>query len=565
VFGHRLLDRAGHLLGLCAPDPTAQAPNTPDPPPASLTADTVLAPHAALVRRIRVAYGYPDDEFDQHLHAPIAALAAWLHLLPGHPGGGFERRGGAIEQALTTCLFSLQAAEGRTFEAGGDEGSAAPGHAQEWRLACALGGLFASLPDVLARIEVVSEDGSVWPGIALPLVDWLASLAITRYHYRWTSASGEFTRPAVYAAFRCIPTDAMSFIARGDSRIAAELISCIARTSDLSQVFHLVTRVAATVAACERDDAPAAAADRLVGTLRRLLDTSDWLPNSPGGHVWCGTDGLYLLWPDAAVKVLDALPGMRRAGRGASHSNLLQDLADGGIVETTPSPLVHIRTPGHDKPRLAVRLANHHQVLGDLRRGATPLDLRVKAPQTVQTADDKSAPRTSADGDTASPATGANGGQVEAKGPAQCVLDFAGEHTEGDAAAEATASALSLDTSRITNPRTREAIDQVVARLDHSFDSMLAKPVNAGVFVALTEFVGRHGDGASVVRALYEAQLLACDGSTADRRVTREVLEGTEQAGVVLRATAFTGYAAWAGRWRAEQASRCSPLGEAAR
>ena len=71
---------------------------------------------------------------------------------------------------------------------------------------------------------------------------------------------------------------------------------------------------------------------------------------------------------------------------------------------------------------------------------------------------------------------------------------------------------LLLDTSKISNPRTRGLVDAVVARLDQSFDSMLARIVQTGVFVALTEFVGEHGDGATVVRSLHEAQLLASDG-----------------------------------------------------
>ena len=129
-----------------------------------------------------------------------------------------------------------------------------------------------------------------------------------------------------------------------------------------------------------------------------------------------------------------------------------------------------------------------------------------------------------------------------------------GECTDVDAGRESTPtmSALSLDTSRITNPRTREIVDQVAARLDHSFDSMLAKTVSGGVFVALAEFVGQHGDGGAVVRALHEAQLLANDGATPDRRVVSEMIEGVELMGVVLRASAFVGYSDWTDRWQAD-------------
>jgi hypothetical protein len=143
-------------------------------------------------------------------------------------------------------------------------------------------------------------------------------------------------------------------------------------------------------------------------------------------------------------------------------------------------------------------------------------------------------------------------------------MDFAGEHAEVDAAAETTASALSLDTSRITNPRTRDAIDQVVARLDHSFDSMLAKPVAAVVFVALTEFVGPTRRWslrcASTPRGAV-AGLRWLDGGSPRHQGN---IGRRRTVGVVLRTNAFTGYAAWAGRWRGEQAGRFSPVVDAA-
>jgi hypothetical protein len=518
-----------------------------------------LAPHAALVRRIRAAHGYGDRDFSHHLHAPITALAAWVHQLPGPPGSGFERRGGALEQALMNCLFSLQAAEGLTFEASGGEATSSPTITQGWRLACALGGLFVALPEILGRIEVVSERGDAWPSVGMPLLDWLTTLPTPKYRYRWRPVKAEPARPAVYAALRCIPLDAMSFLGRSDACIAQELLDSVAGSSaPRGQVFQLVTRVAGTVAANARCGATMPAADQLADTLKRLLGTSDWLPNAPGGHVWCGTDGSYLLWPDTAAKLIDALPGTRHSGLAASHDKLLQDLAESGLIDATPTPLVRIRTPGQDRPRLAVRLASRHPVLGDPMHGAARLDLRVHAQESGQVAGEWPALRPHADGDTGTRHADATAVDVKAPPAAgQYTLDFTREPTDLNAADEPTASALSLDTSRITNPRIREAVDRVVARLDQSLDSMLAKLVPGGVFVALTEFVGQHGDGAAVVRALHEAQLLACNGPTLDRRVSRQRMKGAEQTGVVVRSSAFVGYADWEDRWLPERPARC--------
>ena len=558
---HRLLDRASQYFGLRGPEQVPDAPTGKVRSPQDLTAEGVLAPHAALVRRIRASHGYGDRDFSRHLQAPIAALAAWVHQLPGPPGSGFERRGGAIEQALTNCLFSLQAAEGLTFEASGAQAASLPATTQGWRLACALGGLFVALPEMLGRIEVVSEHGDAWPSVGMPLLDWLTSLPTPKYRYRWRPVQTKPTRPAVYAALRCIPPDAMSFLGRSDACIAQELLNSVAGSiAPRGQVFQLVTRMAGTVAANARYGATMPAADQLADTLKRLLGTSDWLPNAPGGHVWCGTDGLYLLWPETAAKLLDALPGTRHSGVAASHGKLLQDLVDSGLIDATTAPPVRIRTPGQDRPRLAVQLASRHPVLGDPMHGAARLDLRVHAKESGQVAGERPGLRPHADGDAG--IRHADAMAVDVKAPpaaGQYTLDFTHEPTELDAAGEPTASVLSLDTSRITNPRIREAVDQVVARVDQSFDSMLAKLVPGGVFVALTEFVGQHGDGAAVVRALHEAQLLACEGAALDCRVTKQSVGGADQAGVVLRSIAFVGYADWEDRWQPEPAARCDP------
>ncbi|CAG1018618.1 hypothetical protein BURC_03416 [Burkholderiaceae bacterium] len=116
---------------------------------------------------------------------------------------------------------------------------------------------------------------------------------------------------------------------------------------------------------------------------------------------------------------------------------------------------------------------------------------------------------------------------------------------------------LTLDTSRITNPRVREQVEDVVHRLEGSFDTMLSRIVPGGIFVALEEFVGPHSDGAAVVRAAHEAGLLAIDASTASRRVSTERIEGTDVAGIILSAEAFRGHSDWVAR--GQEGARKSP------
>lgn len=264
MFGHPLWVRAAKLFsGANSPStfPKASVPAVAAP----FSADQVLAPNAALLGRIRAIYGFGGDQFDRHLLAPISALAEWLHTLPGPPDSGFEHHGGAVEQTVTHCLCCLQAADGLTF--GSTNVLATVDTAPRWQLACALGGLFASLPQLLSRIEVASTSGHLWPSTALPLQHWLATNLTPQYRHRWKCTADDADASIAYVASRCIAPDVMAYlVAGGDSRIGTALLTAMAgrgsplrRTSPLSE---LVDRVTASVAALQHPHEQRSASER---------------------------------------------------------------------------------------------------------------------------------------------------------------------------------------------------------------------------------------------------------------------------------------------------------------
>ena len=513
---------------------------------------TMLSRHAALVRRVRVAYGRPDEEFQRHLLAPIEALAGWLHLLPGPPGSGFEHSGGAFEQALTNCLYCLQAAEGRTFDQS-DTQAHPVDTARCWRLACALAGLFVSLRPWLARIEVVGSSGEVWPGAAISLRHWLEPSPTPQYRHRWDTPRNDDPWPAVYVASRCIDPVVMSQLAHGNGRIMAAMLGAIAGSDASAQdpVSEVVNRIAAAVALRGALPAGVPLPGLLTQTLKRLLATSDWRPNAPGGHVWFASDGLFLLWPEAGMKLIEAMPRSLRGAEGlSSPQDLLRQLVAQDIVSTLPSALLGIRLPGQAKPQCAIRITDAKKLLDGSGVQGLPLDEPLcqpvsctRTPSTVTSDDGQPCKHKETQATLfGTPYPDAElAHRAAAKTPA----------IEREAQSAATARPLmTLDTSGITNPRSRELVDAVVARLNDTFDTMLARAQDGGVFVALTEFVGEHGDGASIVRALHDAGLLAIDQGAPDRRVHIQWIEGTDVAGVVVAAQALAGYSDWLARWQ---------------
>lgn len=421
MFGHTLLARAGRLFTGPAALPAPPKPSAPTSTVAApFSIEQVLAPNAALLRRLRVAYGYRDRQFERHILAPLGAFAEWVHTLPGPPDSGFEHLGGAIEQAMTNCLHCLQAADGLTFD--GATVGASLDTASKWRLACALGGLFAALPHLLSRIEVVSASGDPWPSAALPFQRWLGSDPAPRYRHRWKCTADDVGVPIAYVASQCISPDVMAYlIVDGSSRIGSALLSSIA------------------------------------------------------------------------------------GGRGPmTPSSPISEL----VTEITSS-IVARRRP------------HSRSMIDDLHSEVSPMEypLRARASRGTQQCDSGTC---TADPDGIVPAsTGAD-----------------------------EASSLSLDTSAITNPFIRERIEETIARLDLSFDKMLAKVKPNGIFVALSECSTQRGDDSAIVRALFEGGLLAVDPLNPSRRVTRERIEGAEVEGVVLVSAALSGQPAWMARWR---------------
>lgn len=419
MFNHPLLALAGKLFSGSVATSAASKTSAPAVP-APLSAEQILMPNAALLHRIRAAYGCTDDQFARHILAPISALAEWLHTLPALPDSGFEYPGGAIGQAMTHCLCCLQAADGLTFS--DVNVLATPDSALKWRLGCALGGLFAALPQLLCCIEVASTNGHLWPSTVVPLQEWLAHHPTPKYRHRWKSVTNDAHAPITYIACRCIRPDVMAYLsARGEPHIGEALLSSISdpcsATSRASPISELIGRIKMPIAERRRPQASP--------SIDKRHPEQSTQEQAPCAVATCGVED------------------------------------------------VEAGTDGADPTR------------------AIPASIAV------------------------------------------------GE-----------ADSLSLDTSAITNSFLRERLEETVARLDQSFDTMLAKCMPTGIFVALSEFSAGEADSSAIVRALVQGGCLATDPLAPNRRVTREHVGDADAAGIVLASAKLSGFSRWQGRWQ---------------
>lgn len=77
--------------------------------------DEVLAPHAALAERIRIAYGGAEGGFEIQITPLIRRFAAFVHLLPATRDAHFRGAGGCLHCGLEVGLHALQTADGQIF------------------------------------------------------------------------------------------------------------------------------------------------------------------------------------------------------------------------------------------------------------------------------------------------------------------------------------------------------------------------------------------------------------------------------------------------------------------
>lgn len=75
--------------------------------------DVLLAPHAALVDRIRVAEGGEEGSFELQVAPLIRRFAAFLHLMPATRDAHFRGAGGCLQCGLEVGFHALQCRQER--------------------------------------------------------------------------------------------------------------------------------------------------------------------------------------------------------------------------------------------------------------------------------------------------------------------------------------------------------------------------------------------------------------------------------------------------------------------
>jgi conjugal transfer pilus assembly protein TraI len=189
--------------------------------------DELLADHADLIGRLRIAYGGEEGGFDSHLAPLIERFAAFVHLLPTTRDAHFRRAGGLLQCGLEVGLHALHAADAQIFSARGTvQGRRAA--APRWRAAAFAAGLCIEAYRPVFGASVYADDGARWNPLLMPLLDWLQRRGCDGYTVRWAEASVT-TRAATLAVLpQILAPSLLEFLAEPDRTILDHVMLAIA-------------------------------------------------------------------------------------------------------------------------------------------------------------------------------------------------------------------------------------------------------------------------------------------------------------------------------------------------
>lgn len=513
----------------------------------ALPVHDLLTDHKDLIDRIKLCYGIDRMTFERDVLSLIERYASFVHLLPATANNYFNAPGGLLRLGLETAFFSLQGTDGHIFS-----GRATITMRRQleprWRHATFIAGLCSEMYRTLSHVRVSNEHGEQWQACLCPLSEWLERNQVQSYSLKWLPNAHETRALGLFALPHILPTQVLQDLALENTVIVPHLMASISGMSlyrEHNIIDELVKRSAALVidrdlqANTDRDGKSQLGShiDRyLVDALRRLTaSNTSWFPNNKNSRVWYGADGLFIIWPNAAVDIKrlieeDQLPGIPKTPEA-----ILEILLQAGIIELKNdfTPLWNITTPSLRTPQEAIKLTSPAILFADNFLKIEPLTFLLLDPGNEkadltekQTPKSPPSPISKEEIQNEAPLS------VASKETRQLVLEL--DKTERQQtiktpqaqqqpiavhanvpSSESPAPAkpipalkFKLEAPMRLNPTVRETLTTIVDRLNHRDDTSNLYRVPRGLFIPLIEFEQRQLDPSMAIRVLRDVQML---------------------------------------------------------
>lgn len=570
--------------GLAASAHAGRHPSV-DPGIAACSVDDLLASEAELLQRFKYCYGCDAETFARDIVAPIRRYASYVNLLPATADNFFCSAGGLFRLGLEVAFFALQGTDAHIVS-GRATISVRKDLEPRWRRATFLAGLCSELHRTLCAATVTDDQGEEWPSYLLPLTTWLERRRARRFFVRWIANAPESRGLSLFALPHIVAPEAMQQLAEANNVVIPQMLASITGMPLLHEqsiLIELVKRSAALVidrdlaASAHRYGRPILGAHierYLLDAMRQLIAAHPaWSPNSERSRVWVGTEGLFIVWPNAAAEIRKVLEDDELRGIPKAPETIVEILTAAGVLVPPPPEIGcwTILPPGTSSAIEAVRLASPDILLAGQARQVIALSQPLLArPAGVATRGDTQgtsaagrpvpiAPLATTSGASHSDVSGATDAQRDASpdltpdpqapldfGPAPSATPTAQQTSDDQAAAAPPTSPNRSPQAPVPGrrfvlnaplrlvPQVRQTLQAAIDTLNGDPKSATAVTVASGVFVPLSHFKASSVDVNVALRALAEVDLLV---GTKDRRprTYQHDIAGLEQAGVIVK------------------------------
>ena len=550
-----------------------------DPGIPALSIEAVLGAHQDLIDRIKVCYGVDRPTFEQEVLSLIRRYAEFVHLLPATPDNYFNAPGGLLRMGLEVAFFSLQGTDGHIFS--GRSTITTRRHLEpRWRHATFIAGLCCEIHRTLCQVIVTNENGDEWQPYLLPLSTWLTRHQVSRFFLKWLANGHESRTLGVFALPHVIPAEVLQHLATGNSIIVPHLMACVSGMPVYREhniLDDLVRRSVALVidrylqASADRYGKPQLGSHLeryLVDALRRLVSSnSAWNPNAEKSRVWFGTDGLFIVWPNAAAEIRELLESDQLPGIPKAPETMLEILVAAGVVEAQDSSQTTWQiVPPESKTAIeAVKLSSPAILFAGIDSAPKPLSIALVRALTDSTTTPSGQPGPPAP--SVPPASFPSIIAKDSRAAQQLPLPIETEPVAKDRDATvspprtsadllvptgdpndsapvkpalATMPEFKLEAPMRLNPAVRAALAQIVDTLNRDGSDVAACTVSSGLFIPLAEFECRKIEPLLALRALTEVKMLVQPADTKSQTLARD-FGGEQKMGLVLNAHFIAG------------------------
>jgi conjugal transfer pilus assembly protein TraI len=486
---------------------------------AALPVDQILAPHAALLDRIRICYGVDMPSFEHDILPVVRGYAAYVHLLPATADNYFSAPGGLLQLGLEVAFFALQGTDAHIFS--GRATITTRRHLEpRWRLATFIAGLCCEIHGALNQLTVASVSGRKWPSCVTPLAQWVQDERIERYRIGWQANAPTCRATGVFAVRLVLPPETLQHLAEGNAVVVPHLLASISGMPLYGQhnvLDDLVRRATAVVIdrhlreRAERSGSPTLGrhlGDFLVNAMRRLVaSNAAWTANTERSRIWHSSEGLFAVWPGAAHDIrklfdADQMPGMPREPQAMLDALLIAGVAQS---QEDGTALWSITPPGAKAPVEAMKLSSSATLYASPMEPPSPLG-PLLGPSSADA-------------------------KAQSRRPAE------------QASASASASVLSLASPLRLDVAVRKALDDIVAGLNAGIGAVTACGVPTGLFVPLTELQARGVQTPQAIRALSDVRMLA-PGDTPMSPLAHLEIDGDPVSGLIIATRHVSGLTA---------------------